>query len=415
MTDTGITAACADVRPGEAGDAVCGVVPGWVAAPASVAEASALLGAAAELGLAVLPRGNGSRLHWGLPPLRCDLVVETRRMNAVLEHAAGDQVARVQAGVPLDVLAEVLSGQRLAVDPPGNGTVGGLLATGVAGPLRLRYGTPRDLLLGVTMVRADGVVARAGGKVVKNVAGYDVGKLLAGSYGTLGLIVEATFRLHPRPGAVRYVSLRAAGAREAAAALLAVGGSRLAPAAAELDWPGDGEPVSVAVLLEGDADGVAERAERMAELIGEAAGTAGAEVTDTAPGWWRAGPDAEAGGTVLRIGFWAGQLAAVLGAVRAAGARAGLDPAVGGSGAAGVLHAGVPEGAAAGAVAELVTGLRERLPAGRASAVVLHAPAAVAEVVDLWGPVPAAGLMRAVKDQFDPGHRMAPGRFAGGI
>ncbi len=197
-----LAAACAQVRLASTDDAVSGAQPSYVAAPASVAEASAVMRAAAELSLAVLPRGAGTRLAWGKPPRACGLVVETRLLDAVLEHAAGDLVARVQAGVGLGRLAAALAtaGQRLALDPPGGGTVGGLLATGAAGPLRLRFGTPRDLLIGITVVRADGVLTKSGGKVVKNVAGYDLGKLYAGSYGTLGLIVDATFRLHPRPG-----------------------------------------------------------------------------------------------------------------------------------------------------------------------------------------------------------------------
>jgi glycolate oxidase FAD binding subunit len=412
-----LTAACPDVRPATPADAVAGVAPRYVAAPATEAAASALLAAAAGLGLAVLPRGGGTRLAWGAAPARCDLVVETRQLDAVLEHAAGDLVVRAQAGVPLTALAQVLAraGQRLAVDPGDTGgTVGGLLATGVAGPLRLRYGTPRDLLIGVTMIRADGAVARAGGKVVKNVAGYDTGKLLAGSYGTLGLITEATFRVHPAPAAVSYVSLDYARPAAAAAALLGVASSTLAPAAAELDWPGHGAPVSVAVLFEGDPAGVAQRAAGLRDQLAETAGQH-LRTEDTPPPWWGAGAAAAPDGTVLRIGFWASRLADVLGWIHGAAGPAGLDPAISGSGAAGVLHAAVPPDAPPAAVAQFVAGLRAALPAGRASAVVLHAPAPVAAVVDLWGPVPSAALMRSLKDQFDPDHRMAPGRFAGGI
>jgi glycolate oxidase FAD binding subunit len=412
-----LTSACPQTRPGTADDAVAGVVPGYVAAPATEAEATALLAAAAGLDLAVLPRGGGTRLGWGAAPGRCDLVVDTRRLDAVLEHAAGDLVVRVQAGVPLAGLARVLAGagQRLAVDPPdAGGTVGGLIATGVAGPLRLRYGLPRDLLIGITMIRADGVLTRAGGKVVKNVAGYDTGKLLAGSFGTLGLITEATFRLHPVPPAVRYVSADYARPQAAAAALLAVASSTLVPAAAELDWPRGSAPVSIAVRFEGDPGGVDERAARLPGLLaglpgGQDTGTA---VSEAPPRWWSA---ADGDGTMVEISFWASRLAGILGQIRAAAAAAGLDPAVGGSGAAGVLHAALPADAGPGAVARFVTALRAGLPPGRASAVVRHAPAPVRDAVDLWGPVPSAGLMRAVKDQFDPGHRMAPGRFAGGI
>jgi glycolate oxidase FAD binding subunit len=430
-----LTNACRDVRPAVKADAVGGVVPRYVAAPASTEEAGAVLRAAAELGLAIVPRGDGTRLDWGAPPTRCDLVVETRLLDKVLEHAAGDLVVRVQAGVRLADLAEVLSraGQRLALDPPAGasgadgaaagavsgGTAGGLVATGVAGPLRLRFGLPRDLLIGITMVRADGTIAKAGGKVVKNVAGYDIGKLLAGSYGTLGLITEATFRLHPKPPAVAYVSATCSDAASAADVSLSAAASPLAPAAVELDWPRSGAPVSVAILIEGDPEGVAERAARMRALLT----STGVVASEDPPPWWGRSAAAADGGTVLRIAFWAGQLADVLTAIREAARRAGLDPVISGSGAAGVLHAALAADAPAEAVAQLVTSLRaepDRDPAGaavgpRASAIVLHAPPAVRDAVEMWGPLPSGALMRSIKDQFDPEHRMAPGRFAGGI
>ncbi len=460
-------AACGQVRPAGRGDAVAGVQPSFVAAPASVDEASAVMRAAAGLGLAVVPRGGGTRLGWGCPPGRCDLIVETRLMNAVIEHAAGDLVARIQAGVPVQHLSAVLgeAGQRLALDPPAlrhGGTVGGLLATGVAGPLRLRYGTPRDLLIGITVVRADGVVTRSGGKVVKNVAGYDLGKLYAGSYGTLGLIAEAAFRLHPLPAAAAFVTLECAGPAAARSLLAAAVDSPLAPVAAELDRPGRDAPVRIGILLEGDRDGVAERAERMRRVLG-----AGAVVSPAPPPWWGQGAAACAEGTVIRIAFWAGELVPVLAATDAAAAAAGLDPAVSGSGAAGVIYVAVDAGAEPAAVARFVAALRSGIsgslasgnpasgspasgspasgnpasgnpasgnpasgnPASgdgasgaaggghhvRASAVVLHAPAEIRPAVDMWGPVPSPSLMRSVKDQFDPEHRMASGRFAGGI
>jgi glycolate oxidase FAD binding subunit len=482
-----LSSACAEVRAAGPEDLVAGVAPRFVARPADVAEAAAVMRAAADEGLTALARGTGTRLAWGCPPARCDLVIDTRALNRVLEHAAGDLVVRVQAGVGLDQLAATLAeaGQRLALDPPaapsppssagprnssgaanGAGTIGGLLATGVAGPLRLRYGTPRDLAIGITVVRADGTVASSGGKVVKNVAGYDLGKLFAGSYGTLGLIVEAAFRLHPLPAATAFVTLEAADADGALAAVAAAAQSPLAPVAAEIDRPSRQGPVRVGVLIEGDAEGVAERCARLTGLLGD-----GASAAPTAPAWWGRGAAAQPDGTVVRIAFWAEALARVLDAVDAAASDAGLDPLVGGSAAAGVIHAAVPQDASAAAVARFVTGLRAALggppvapaaaaelaatapsgwppspvsvprsragaspaaadvsaipadvcapaadgPPSWASAVVLHAPAEVGAAVDLWGPVPSLGLMRAVKAQFDPEHRMAPGRFAGGI
>ena len=458
-----LATACPATRPAQPGDAVAGVMPRFAASPATIAEASDLLRAAAVHDLAVVPRGGSSKLGWGAPPRRCDLVVDTRAMDQVLEHAAGDLVVRVQAGVSLAQLGEVLAGagQQLALDPPPysapptagsaaasgwqGATVGGVLATGAAGPRRLRYGTPRDLLIGITVIRADGTVAHAGGKVVKNVAGYDLGKLFTGSFGTLGLIVEAVFRLHPRPASAAYVTVDCDGPDEAYYAVAAAAGSELAPSAVELDRPARDQPARVAVLLEGDPDGTAERTGLMAALLGK-----GAATHPEAPGWWgwpangRSGngqsadgqPDgaADAGeaGTLVRIGFWAAGLPQILRAVDAAALAAGLDPAIGGSAAAGVIYAAVGPDADPAAVAAFVSGLREALAHGDgdarpasapvpdgppvlASAVVVHAPPKARDLMDLWGPVPSLSLMCAVKDQFDPGHRMAPGRFAGGI
>jgi len=507
-----LAAACPAARPAGPGDAIAGVLPRFAASPATVGEASALLAAAAAQDLAVVPRGGGSKLGWGAPPRRCDLVVDTRALDQVVEHAADDLVARVQAGVSVARLGEVLAGagQQLALDPPpaplavpgtgaGSGagaaagsaarsgadraagaapewlgaTVGGTLATGAAGPRRLRYGTPRDLIIGITVVRADGTVAKSGGKVVKNVAGYDLGRLFTGSFGTLGLIVEAVFRLHPLPPSTAYVTVDCLGPHEAYRAVAAAVGSDLAPSAVEIDRAAQGAPVRVAVLLEGDPDGTAERAGLLCSLLGE-----GAAARPSPPAWWgwpatgdgRASANRQPGGgsapgdgsatghgsapgdggapggestpggagepgrtgTLVRIAFWAAGLPRVLRVIDAAARASGLDPAVGGSAAAGVIYAGTGPEADPAAVAAFVAGLRAALARGDAdarptaapvpdsppvlaSAVVVHAPPAVQDLVDLWGPAPSLPLMRAVKDQFDPGHRMAPGRFAGGI
>ena len=167
-------------------------------------------------------------------------IIDTGNLDQILEHTAGDLVVSVQAGVRLDDLARVLAaaGQRLAVDPlDTSGTIGGLIATGAAGPLRYRYGSPRDLLIGITVIRADGTIAKAGGKVVKNVAGYDIGKLFAGSYGTLGLITEATFRLHPLPESTAWITLDCPDPASAAAAVQTIADSPVMPSAIELAWP----------------------------------------------------------------------------------------------------------------------------------------------------------------------------------
>ncbi|MDR2984953.1 MAG: FAD-binding oxidoreductase [Nocardiopsaceae bacterium] len=427
-----ITAACAAVRPATPADAVAGFQPQIVASPASTAEASALLSAAAALGLAVVPRGTGTRMHWGNAPERCDVVIETTKLAEVVEHAAGDLVVTVQAGARMDRLSETLAdaGQRLALDPPaagatraGRGTVGGVLATGAAGPLRLRYGTGRDLLIGITVVRADGTVAKSGGKVVKNVAGYDLGKLFAGSRGTLGLITQATFRLHPLPAHVAYVTTELPSPAEASRALSVATGSEFSPVSAEIYWPSGSAPVHTCIALEGDPESVRARGKALSAVLGP---DSAASLHEEPPSWWDAA--AQADGTVLQVGFWPGDLAGVLSECRREADKAGLDPVISGSAAAGQLNAALPEDIDPGLVAGFVTALRGALgpegpmlnhraggPAVTTSVVVQHAPPAVAALVDLFGPVPSLPLMRAIKAQFDPGRMMAPGRFAGGI
>jgi glycolate oxidase FAD binding subunit len=415
-----LAAACELVRAGEAGDAVGpGMVPAFVASPSSTAQAAALLRACAEHDLAVVPRGSGSRLGWGAPVSRCDVVVEMLGMGAVIEHASGDLVARVQAGARFRDVAAVLgaAGQEIALDVPGPATVGGVLADALAGPRRLRYGTPRDLLIGITVVRADGTVARSGGKVVKNVAGYDVGKLFTGSAGTLGLITEATFRLHPLPAGRRWVTATFPGPGPGlpAAAVAAAANSPLVASAVELHRPAAGGPVSVGVLLEGSADGVAARAQAMAAVLGGEGEPYVSGASRSAPDWWGGVPRAD-GGTLLRVSCWVSALGAMLAALDDGAAETHLSPAVSGSAGAGLLYATLPAGAPAPAVARLVALVRGRLAAGRGSAVVLTAPepvrAALADAGGLAGDVPGLALMHAVKDQFDPGNRMAPGRLA---
>jgi glycolate oxidase FAD binding subunit len=413
-----IAAACPELRPGEAADAIGDIVPAYVAAPGDTGEAAALLRAAAEHDLAVVPRGSGSRLGWGTPPARCDLLVDMHRMDAVVEHAAGDLVARVQAGARMNHVLGTLAaaGQEIALDVPGTSTIGGVVASGLCGPRRLRYGSPRDLLIGITVVRADGTVAKSGGKVVKNVAGYDLGKLFAGSAGTLGLVTEATFRLHPLPAARAFVSKTFPSGTESAdvlAAVAAAASSPLVPSAVEVSRHAPGGPVSMGVLLEGSGDGVAARAELMADLLG---GSLIARISPEPPAWWPAAIEPD-GGMLIRVSFWVSSLGGVLDAIDAAARETGLAPQVYGSAGAGVLYLECrPDHAVAGFVAAL----RETLGGhsrgrGRGGVAVLVAPVEVREALathgGMAGTVPSLDLMRAVKDQFDPGHRMAPGRF----
>jgi glycolate oxidase FAD binding subunit len=390
-------------RPAGDGDTVAGVPARYVAAPGTTGEAAAVVRAAVAHDLAVVVRGAGTKLDWGHPPRRLDLLLDTHRLAGVVEHVAGDMVAVVRAGTTLEALGDRLSaaGQQLALDRPLPGaTVGGAVATGAGGPRRLLYGSVRDLLIGVTVVRPDGAVARAGGKVVKNVAGYDLGKLVTGSYGTLGLVTECVFRLHPLPRAALFVGRRAGDANEAGRLVAAVRAAQVVPSAVEVDAvPGAG--IAVTVLLEGVRDGVVHRAATVATLLGGEVST-----VDGPPDGWGAYPWGP-GDVGIRLTCALSGVPSVLAAAR--------QLAVRGSAGVGVLYAGLPGTTDPETVAGVVDELRAATAAAGGHCVVLTAPAAVRERVDLWGPVDGLDLMRRVKERFDPDARFAPGRFVGGI
>ena len=337
-------------------------MPSFVAFPASTDEASALLRVAAAHDLSVVPRGAGTGLGWGLPPVSCDLVIDLQAMDQVLEHAAGDLVARVQAGATMGNLASVLAsaGQQLAVDAPADATVGGVVATGTAGPRRFRYGAPRDLLIGITVVRADGVVAHSGGKVVKNVAGYDLGKLFSGSQGTLGLITEVTFRLHPRPAAVAWVT------GDFDSIPFRAGGRGLG---GDVGGGFRAGPVGGGAAVDGSPGrccgwGSCWKARRPGWPNGpgrwrscwpsRGREPAWAACGETPFRWWE--PEPGAPGTVVRVTFWVRQLAEVLDALATAGASTGIRPAVSGAAGAGVLYARLDPGVADEMAARFVPG-----------------------------------------------------------
>lgn len=284
--------------------------------------------------------------------------------------------------------------------------MGGVIATAASGPLRLSFGAVRDLLIGVTMVRADGVIAHAGGKVVKNVAGYDLGKLLAGSFGTIGVITEAIFRLHPNPPAQRWVSVPIANSQAARDVTQRVIHSHLSPSGLELDRPRSGH-ASITVLLEGTDAGVADRSASILELLG-----VGAVEQEIRPPWWGRRPwdDRSVG---VRLTHQIASLQTLIDALDAATRPFGFLADIRGAAGVGVLHAVLPADPA------IVTTVTAQLRAAAASwggdVVILDAPVHVRGALDVWGPVNGLALMRRIKDQFDPEHRLAPGRFVGGI
>ena len=404
--------ACATAVDADEHDGVDGVRPALVAYPTSTEETSRVLRATAAHGLVVVPRGRGTKLTWGQPPSRVDLVVDVSRMDRVVDHAPGDLVVQTQAGTRLSSLQRAVAsaGQRLAVDEmvPG-ASVGGTVATSTSGPQRVLAGTVRDLLIGVTIVRADGVVARAGGRVVKNVAGYDLGKLMTGSFGTLGIVTETVFRLHPLPAARRFVVVSVSDPEEADAVVQSVVHGQVVPSAVEVDWPAEGSG-QVVVLLEGSEGGVAARTRSTLALVARAA----TGVTEQAPAWWATYP--WTGGEVaLKLTFALTGLPQVLFELRAMSAEEAVPVTVRGSAGAGVVYAALPNGTDPDFVVRLAQRLRATCRSYGGAVVIVDAPAAVKRVVDLWGPIPALDLMHRVKDQFDPQHRLSPGRFVGGI
>ena len=396
-------------RPAEDADAVAGVRPRYVATPGSTTETAELLRVADRHELSIVARGSGTKQNWGLPPRRLDLVVDTSGLAGVADHAAGDLVAVVRAGTTMAELQRTLStaGQQLALDAPfPSATLGGTVATSTSGPRRLLYGTMRDLLIGITFVRADGVVAKAGGRVVKNVAGYDFGKLLTGSYGTLGVITEVALRLHPLPAARRTVIVSTADETAAAAAALRVVRSQVAAAAVEVERTADGR-TTVAVLVQGVAEGMERRTATVRELLGRRS------AVEEVPEWFGRLPF-ETGDVGLKITSSLTGIGPLLAAAGAAGRRHGVPLQVRGS-AVGVLHAALPPDVEPAVAHRLVEELRTTAQEHAGGVVVLTAPPPVREALDVWGPVPGLDLMRRLKEQLDPGCRLAPGRFVGGI
>jgi glycolate oxidase FAD binding subunit len=390
-------------------DAVDGVEPLFVAEPGSVEEASELLRFANDGGLAVSVRGGGTKTSLGNPPRELDLILSTARMNEVIEHVPGDQVVRVQAGMKLQDLQDRLAGtdQMLGIDPPERGaTIGGVVAANSTGPRRYRYGTIRDLIIGIRVVLADGTVAKAGGKVVKNVAGYDLSKLFTGSLGTLGVIAECNFRLHPRPEAARTVALEPESTLAAGEATQVIMHAQLVPSAVELNWSEENKGL-LTVLIEGIEPGVEAQAETASyllrgfgELADEGANTPGP-------------PDA--GEVAIKVGAPPAELTGVLDSTLGACGRRGVSPRISSHAGVGVTYVALLGGGEE-AQAQVVEELREIWSRRGGSVIVREAEATFKKRVEVWGPLGSRlGLTRRVKEKFDPRGILNPGRFVGGI
>jgi glycolate oxidase FAD binding subunit len=248
-----------ELRAGAGSDSIWGIIPTRVATPLNEQQMSSVLRWADNNSIRICVSGGGTKQEWSGRPEAIDLLVSSAKLNVLVEHAHEDLTVTVQAGQTVAQLQLELArhNQRLALDVlwPERATIGGIIATNDNGSLRLRYGSARDLLIGITVVLSNGTIARSGGRVVKNVAGYDLPKLFTGSLGTLGVITEATFRVHPLPHASETVSYRFSEVESANKFILALNDSALVPAAVQLRYGSD-QLAEVDVMFQGVQAGI---------------------------------------------------------------------------------------------------------------------------------------------------------------
>jgi glycolate dehydrogenase FAD-binding subunit len=368
------------VRIATEADAVVGVVPLVVVEPADERQTASVLRCANQAGLSVIPCGGGTKLDWGNPPRTADVILSMRRQNRVIEHAWADLTVTVEAGCTIAQLQRTLAerGQRLAVDPlwPERATVGGILATNDSGALRLGYGSLRDLIIGITLALADGTIASSGGKVVKNVAGYDLPKLATGGLGTLGVTTRAVFRLHPLPRNTRTLTIAVDDAAAMQRVILAILGAQLAPAAVQV------RNGNVDILLEGTLDGIAAQEASIKEL-----GT----VREGPPEVWKAREELWGGAPIVKFTTLPSRISV---------ASALFSRFVVQANGIGYAHFDGD-----------FQGLRTAMETDGGALTILGKT-----TLDAWGsPGDALPLMRAVKEQFDAKGTLNPGRFVGGI
>jgi glycolate oxidase FAD binding subunit len=396
-----------DVRHADPGrDAVDGVLPRLVVVPRTPEAVAAVLAWASSERLSVLVRGGGSKFEWGRPPDRFDVLLETRALDRVIAHSRGDLTATVEAGVTLRELNGALAadGQHLPIDPlfGAGATVGGLLATNDSGPLRHRFGTPRDLVIGIRLATADGRLVKAGGQVVKNVAGYDLSKLVSGSFGSVAAVVSATFKLAPVPSASATIVVEAPDRGAFHRAVGAIQDSQLEPMAFEVH--ARREPhhaglsarclVRFAAVPQAVDAAVSECRGRVSAFGLDVPAVTGGDESRV----WAAHtsrvcrPDA----AVLRVGWLPADLARVLEIVQAL--PSSLDAEL-----VGRIQAGAGALALGGATAEAAGAIATIRRSGAVGGVVqMRGSPELKRMVDVWGDVPNLRLLKAVKAAVDP-------------
>src|ERR1035438_8763285 len=395
-------------------DSVDGIQPKMVVEPGTQDEVARVLKVASSAGFRVIPRGGATKMEWGTSAGGGDLIVSTARLNHIVEHAWGDMTATVEAGCTFQQLQQTLAehGQRLALDPlwPDQATIGGILATNESGPLRIRFGSLRDLVIGITLALPDGALAKSGGKVVKNVAGYDLPKLATGSLGTLGIITQAIFRLHPVPRESRRLSFSCPDHKSMNALALAIQDCNLVPTGVQVRAGSSSTP-EVDLRFEGTAAGCEAQIEQTLRIA------SGARRIESPADVWNARSTLWSGAepsVVCKFSLLPADLGTFLDLIRKASEPLQwrwrlVAQAVG----VGYLRL---EGNDTGALLNVLQDLRKNLETRGGSLVILRCPLEIKSKMDVWGSAgDALALMRSIKAQFDPTGVLNPGRFIGGI
>ncbi len=404
-----------------------GSVPRLVVRPSSVDAVVAAVRSAGEAGLAVVPAGNATHLDVGAPPRRYDVALSCAGLDEIVAHDAGDMTVTAQAGVTLAALNERLAaaGQWLPVDPPRaeETTLGGLIAADRNGPLRLAHGKVRDLLIGLRVVLADGSLVRGGGRVVKNVAGYDLPKLFTGSFGTLGVIVEATFKVRPRPPEEALFAWPMASIESAAAAAMGVLGAPLFPVLLEAVNAPSAEAMGLppgAALLVGCAGSPVEVAEQERRLKAHSDGRARRCEAGRAEAVAKALRDfpqpASDEALVARLSCLPASLGGMLERIESEATARHLSVEIAAHAGSGVAWCQVVEAADPGQLTLFAEWARIEARGHGSWLVFESLPAALRHRVDPWGYAePALALMARVKKALDPAAMFSPGRFVGGL
>jgi glycolate oxidase FAD binding subunit len=415
--------------------AIDGYAPQWVVSPRCAEATAVTLRYAAERDLAIVPSSNATKLSTGNPPHRYDIALSLKTMNQVRACEPDDLTACVDPGIELSAFQRFLRPHRLwlPLDPPGNAraSIGGIVATNSAGPLRLRYGALRDMVVGMKIATTAGKVIKTGGRVVKNVAGYDLAKLMIGSYGTLGVIVEINFKLYPMPAQRATWVLRVAtldAARDFRSKLLnspldpmrmvLLDSGGVALARAEADAAG------FEIWLEfGGSEPVLLRSMKTLQEISKALGLAACAIEDgLAEAAWNRISDfgsassTQPGQVMLKAALPIGAAEEFVAWAREQAGRAGSPLACVCQNGVGIVHVALLPQEPIASLPDLVTTLRNAAIGKGGSLVIVRCPSDMKKRTDVWGPPGGDfALMRKLKQVWDPKGTLSPGRFLGGL